>query len=171
MINLQLPSYYFWWTILRQTTPLPIGFRPHLQFQRTTFHNVGMIQVVFEIRLSVQCSTLDLDILLRSPSSLNSKRPASFRTERNGWKRRTRQHIIGRPRTNRIETHSCKHIPSRHLSCIIVSGQSTRGIMIFRIHNMADNPLRFPWLPSIVKHESYLMARFIAMPVTALRKH
>lgn len=171
MINLQLPSYYLRWTILWQATPALIGDRSHFQLQRTTFHNVGMIQVVFEIRLSVQCSTLDIDILLRSPPSLNSKRLASFRTERNGRKRRTRQHIIGRTRTNRIEPHSCKHIPSRHLSRIIVSGQSTRGIMIFRIHNMADNPLRFPWLPSIVKHESYLMARFIAMPVTALRKH
>ena len=51
---------------------------------------------------------------------------------------RSAKDILRRGRADRIEAKMCKHLPGRHLSSIVVAGESPRRIIIFRGQDMAN---------------------------------
>src|SRR5574344_143671 len=75
---------------------------------------------------------------------------------------------IRQPGTYRIKAQIGKHIPCRHLARIIISRKSSRLIHIFRIADEGYQSLGFGWHSGIIEQISYLVTRFVSMPITVL---
>ena len=80
------------------------------------------------------------------------------------------KHITACCRTDGIEAHRREDIPSRHLSCVIIARESSRGIIILSIENMGHTFNGLLTLANEIIEVGYLVAGLIAMPVPALSK-
>lgn len=96
---------------------------------------------------------------------------AIVKIEGNLLEARGGKHIAVCGGTDRIEAHRREDIPSRHLTSIVITRQATRRVVVFCIEDIRHtlNGL-FPFPDEIVQI-GYLMAGFVAMPVTTLCKH
>ena len=68
-------------------------------------------------------------------------------------------------RTNRVNPHRAHHIPSTHLSAILIANQSIRTVFIKCLTNPVHNGLRLLRLSTIVIQVSHMMTRFVAMGI------
>ena len=68
-------------------------------------------------------------------------------------------------RTNRVNPHGTHHIPSTHLSAILIANQSIRTVFIKCLTNPVHDGLRLLRLSTIVVQVSHVMTRFVAMGI------
>ena len=68
-------------------------------------------------------------------------------------------------RTNGIQPHRTHHIPSAHLSAILVANQPVRTVFVKILTHIINDPLRFLRLPTIVVQIRHVMAGLVPMRI------
>lgn len=120
----------------------------HLEMQFSTSQYLLMREAIITQRLPIEGYRLDEIIIHVLAISRKNELPAVFQIQSNLVKAWSTYIIIRCTRTYRIESDRREHIPRRHLSCIIISRQSARRIIILGLENMMHPLLRFSGAPA-----------------------
>ena len=115
------------------------------------------------IVLTVQFHSTYVPIFLIKVLCNHSKYFTICQLQFNLFKFRLSNFIFTWNRIYRIKAHSTEHIPCRHLSAILISTQTSRGVQIQFIHNLRHILLRFPRLIDFIIQIGHMMARLISV--------
>ena len=141
-----------------------------MELKRASGHDLRILQQEAVERLAVQAGRLDVR---RDGSVLmdeNTKLLAVFKVD-NGFRKQGRSDgVLRNAGRDLIEAKRAEHVPGRHLSGVVVAGQSTGGVLVPLIASLGHVQLRLPSCSSPVIQISNLVAGLVAVVVVAFGK-
>src|SRR5260370_18263442 len=103
---------------------LKVWFRAHIEGECCAADDVGMRDFVAAHGLSVDENGLHIAVLRRSPRRAHNKALAVWLMDDHACEERSPKHVGRRSVTSLLNAHRTTHVPSRHLPCVVVAGQS-----------------------------------------------
>ena len=130
-----------------------------------------MGDVVLRIGFAIEGDALDVDVLRRGFRRKEAEGLSVLQGQHGFAERGACQGVIRRTGADGIEAEGGEDVPRRHLSGIVVARQAAGSVEVFGLQDVAHCPLGLPRLSGVVIHERHLVARLVAVPVTALAEH
>jgi len=142
-------------------------WRNHIEEQFSSVHNIVLRDIWFCIKLAIQANRANVTILVTNFRSFNRKGSSILQINFHVRKIRSSKNILVSSRANGIKAHCWKDIPCRHLSTVVIAAKSVNIVTVHFVHNFTNPVLTFPglWSPRIEIRN--MMARFVALHITA----
>ena len=133
--------------------------------QHPTSHNLLVSDVETPKPLTIKANGSDTTVRSKRAIAHDSETLVATHLDVSTPEDRTRQVIARSGRADRIEAQGREYVPSRHLTSIVISTQTSRSIQVLSIEDMTDGTATLIMPANEIVHISHMMARLVSVPI------
>ena len=155
--NYQISVDAHHWAVFFIGSPGGVAVVSHSKFKLSAFQHLVAIQIAAIQFLTVKFYRFDISVLSREILSNHLEFLTILKVYRHLFEMRHTNDEHAACRCHRIESHCAHHVPSRHLTAVLVTAETIRLVGVKLIHDLVDDLLCFNRFSNEIEQISHVM--------------